>query len=130
MSAPSIFGNRVGTGSTTGAGSESREWNKERMCDWSRAETSTGMAEGQTPRDVDCVWVGVSFPAMGSKLTSLRSFAVFVGEVSGQIGFELTVVGVDRGAQRGFGGIALAEALQDALYVAHAVGVVDIRHGS
>src|ERR1700722_20297093 len=55
--------------------------------------------------------------------------AVFVGQVLGEVGFELAVVGVDGGAQRGFRGTALAERLQDALNIAHAVSVVDVGDG-
>ncbi len=43
--------------------------------------------------------------------------------------FELAVVGVDGCAQGGFGGISLAQAFENPLNVAHAVGVVDIGDG-
>ena len=41
----------------------------------------------------------------------------------------LAVVGVDGRAQSGFGGAAIAETLQDALDVAHTVGVIDVGNG-
>src|SRR5271167_831191 len=56
--------------------------------------------------------------------------AVLVGEIPGQVGLELAVVGMDGGPQGGLGGIALADALQDALNIAHAIGVVDVGHCS
>ncbi len=37
---------------------------------------------------------------------------------------------MDGGAQGRFGGTALADALQDALYVAHPIGIVDVGDGS
>src|SRR5208282_4319845 len=69
-------------------------------------ETSTGKGTGQT-----------------------ELLAVFVGEIAGEVGFELAVIGVNGCAQGGFGGIALAEALEDALNIAHAIGIVDVRYG-
>ena len=57
-------------------------------------------------------------------------FAVPVCEISGQVRLKLTIVGVDGGTEGGLGRIALADALEDALNVAHAVGVIDIGHSS
>ncbi len=64
---------------------------------------------------------------MGSGTGKL--IAVLIGEGFGEVGFELGVVGVDGEAESGFGGTTLAEALQDALDVADAVGLVDEGNG-
>ncbi len=55
-------------------------------------------------------------------------FAVTIREVICQVRFQLTVVGVDGGSHRSLGGVAFAEALQNALNVAHAVGLLYIGH--
>src|ERR1035437_304494 len=73
-----------------------------------KGETSTGIGTGQTGRDA-AGWL----------------LAVLVGEIPGQVGLKLAVIGVNRGSQSGLGGIALTDALQDALDVAHAVRIVD-----
>src|ERR1700740_405756 len=56
--------------------------------------------------------------------------AVFDGEISGEFGFELAVIGVDGRAQGGLGGAAFAEASQNALHIAYSVGVIDIGNRS
>src|ERR1700740_2013531 len=55
---------------------------------------------------------------------------VFVGEVSPQIRFELAVIGMNGRAQGRFGGTALAQSFENALHIAHAVRIVDVRDGS
>lgn len=52
-------------------------------------------------------------------------FAVFVAKIFGQVRLQLAVVGMDRGTESSFGGISLADALQNALDITHSVGVCD-----
>src|SRR5579864_3959616 len=62
------------------------------------------------------------------RATALR--AISVGKVLGEVGLELAVIGVNGGAQSGFSGASLAEKLQNALDIAHAVGVIDVGDSS
>src|SRR5579871_137805 len=62
-------------------------------------------------------------------VAELTLSAKVLSKILGQIGLKLTVVGVDGATQGGLGGIALAQALEDALDIAHPIGLVDIGHG-
>src|SRR5713101_9863761 len=57
-------------------------------------------------------------------------FAVSFFQLAGHFVLELTVIGVNGSAQRGFGGAALRDALQDARDFAHAVSIANVFGGS
>ena len=110
---------------------------KERHRSRARGEASTGMDRGQTEGSgnaaplfqlarradaFDFAQGRLRPPLRGATRRTYR-------KVLGQVGLELAVVGMDGRAQGGFGGRALAEELEDALNIAHAVGIVDVGHG-
>ena len=55
--------------------------------------------------------------------------SVFAAQVFAYFGLQLAVVVVDGGPQSSLGGISLGQSLQNALQIAHALGVDDELHG-
>src|SRR6267142_4341636 len=53
-------------------------------------------------------------------------FSVLVFQPAGQLVAQLAVIGMDGCSERGLGGTALCQTLEDAREVAHAVGITDI----
>src|SRR5438270_2700818 len=55
------------------------------------------------------------------------SVSVFIGKVAAEVGFELAVIGMERGAESRLGGIPLADQIENSLDVAESVGIADVR---
>src|SRR5579871_4179853 len=93
MAAPSMVGKTVGTGSTEGGPSEARDWNRDRIeirpCgQWPKLAQEKMMGK----------WIAMQIVA--------GLIAVAIGEIAGEVGLKLSVVGMDSGAEGGFGGVA------------------------
>src|ERR1022692_2370665 len=61
---------------------------------------------------------------------STRLISVFTDKVLAHLGLQLSVIGVNRGAQGSFGRASLAKPFEDSLQITHAVGVVDVLNRS
>src|SRR5437763_10803430 len=59
---------------------------------------------------------------------AIDSVSVLIGKVTAQVELELAVVGMDGGAEGGFGRASLADAIENALHIAKSVRIADIAH--
>ena len=111
----------MGTGSTGGGETLEPERNRDSIAQIIMGDPSAGNQQE------DFVRVLVLRPyARGAARCSL---AIFLAEIACQVGLKLSVIGVNGCTEGGFGGISLADSLQDALDITHAISVVNVRNG-
>src|SRR5215469_10380094 len=95
MPAPSIAGNTVGTGSTVGGVSRARDRNKERIGKTRTAKLAQESADGNGPAGNGRIGPQIDRDRNASDPQMRGLLAVFIREVSGEVRFELAVVGMD-----------------------------------